>query len=375
MNIIHVVRQFHPSVGGLEDYVENLAHEQLSAGHEVQVFTLDSDFQTGETLVAREVCKGIQVRRFAWKGSQRYPVCSLDLKALDGADIVHVHAIDFIVDYLSLMKRLGRFASKLVVSTHGGFFHTSKNQRIKQLFFQSVTRFTLSGADAILSCSDNDHALFQQIAPRTQLVKNGTRLHKFGPVQATSRTNDMVYLGRFSSNKRLPWLIEAYAALSCPMGILKIIGRSKTGDAEALSALISRLGCGDRVTLVLDQTDEQIRQHLTTARYTVSASEYEGFGLGVVEMMSYGLLPFLADQPPSFIDFVRGAGCGRLFAHDVQAFEQAYLLLTHGWSETAAVRAQTYAEQFSWPAVAKDIMAVYQGTLESDIDGTSEGAI
>lgn len=375
MNIIHVVRQFHPSVGGLEDYVENLAHEQLSAGHEVQVFTLDSDFQTDEQLPAHEVCKGIPVRRFAWKGSQRYPVCSLDLKALDSADIVHVHAIDFIVDYLSLMKRLRRFHGKLVVSTHGGFFHTNKNQRLKQLFFRTITRFTLSGADAILSCSDNDHALFQQIAPRTQLIKNGTRLRKFGQVDATRRTHDMVYLGRFSSNKRLPWLIQAYAQLNCPMGLLKIIGRSKTGDAEALAALIEQLGCGERVQLVLDQSDEQIRQHLTTARYTVSASEYEGFGLGVVEMMSYGLLPFLADQPPSFIDFVQGAGCGRLFAHDLQSFEQAYLLLTHGWSETAALKAQAYAEQFSWPAVAKEIMAVYQNTLAADIDGTREGVI
>lgn len=363
MKIIHVVRQFRPSVGGLEDYVENLAREQLSAGHQVLVITLDTDFQTGETLPVRASYDGVDVQRVSWSFSQRYSLCRLDMATLNAADIVHVHAIDFFVDYLAAMKRLGALTAALVVSTHGGFFHTEKNQRLKQLFFRTITRATLAKADAVLSCSTNDQALFSSISDQAQLINNGIRLQKFGELKAAEQGDDIVYLGRFSSNKRMHWLIEAYAALGNPRGLLKIIGRSKTGDIESLVALIERLGCADRVQLVLDVSDDIIARHLCTARFTVSASEYEGFGLGVVELMSYGLVPLLSSAPPSFTDFVRDSRSGQLFDYRFEDFERAYEALITQWSPEAAQGARHYAEQFSWVSVAKDIQTVYEHVL------------
>jgi len=35
--IVHVVRQFHPGVGGLENFVDQLARRQADAGHKVRV--------------------------------------------------------------------------------------------------------------------------------------------------------------------------------------------------------------------------------------------------------------------------------------------------------------------------------------------------
>jgi alpha-1,3-mannosyltransferase len=363
VNIIHIVRQFRPSVGGLEDYVENLAREQLAAGHQVLVITLDTDFQTGETLPARASYAGVDVQRVSWRFSQRYSLCRLDMATLNAVDLVHVHAIDFFVDYLSAMKRLGTLTAPLVVSTHGGFFHTEKNQRLKQLFFRTVTRATLARADAVLSCSTNDQALFSTISKQAQLINNGIRLQKFGALEAAEQGDDIVYLGRFSSNKRMQWLVEAYAALRNPRGQLKIIGRSKTGDTATLAALIQRLGCADRVQLILDVSDEVIARHLSTARFTVSASEYEGFGLGVVELMSYGLVPLLSSAPPSFNDFVRDSRSGQLFDYRFEDFERAYEALIAQWRPAAAQGALRYAEQFSWVSVAQDIQAVYEQVL------------
>ena len=44
MFIVHVVRQFHPGVGGLESVVHELASAQVGAGHRVRVVTLDRLF-------------------------------------------------------------------------------------------------------------------------------------------------------------------------------------------------------------------------------------------------------------------------------------------------------------------------------------------
>ena len=45
MLIVHVVRQFAPSVGGLEDVVRELSRRQLESGFAVRIVTLDRTFR------------------------------------------------------------------------------------------------------------------------------------------------------------------------------------------------------------------------------------------------------------------------------------------------------------------------------------------
>jgi alpha-1,3-mannosyltransferase len=369
MKIAHVVRQYYPSVGGLEDYTYNLAIEQRAKGHDVVVITLNTDFQTGEQLPAVDQYMGIEIRRVPWRGSMRYPIATLDLDLLNSMDLVHVHAVDFFIDYLSLMKRLGRLQATLVLCTHGGFFHTQKHQWLKKLFFNTVTRFTLSGVDGVICNSTNDQAVFEKIFARCVMVNNGIRLKKFGEGNGgpVATTDDLIYLGRFSSNKRLAWLIEAYAGLASPSGLLKIIGRSKTGDAQQLQALIDKLDCGARVKLLLDIDDAAIADAIISAKATVSASAYEGFGLGVVELMSYGLIPFLSTDPLSFGDFVRDSEAGVTFEVGADNFDIQYQKLIANWSSATAANAAHYARRFSWTAVSEEIFNVYESTLEKSV--------
>ena len=75
MFIVHVVRQFHPGVGGLENVVHELASAQVSAGHRVRVVTLDRLFNGAnrQRLPATETLDGIEIVRIPYFGSSRYP--------------------------------------------------------------------------------------------------------------------------------------------------------------------------------------------------------------------------------------------------------------------------------------------------------------
>ena len=110
MLIVHVVRQFHPGVGGLETVVRELASAQVKAGHRVRVVTLDRLFNVAgrQKLPAREVLEGIEIIRIAYFGSTRYPLAFSALRHVRDADLVHVHAIDFFSDYLAWTKPLAR---------------------------------------------------------------------------------------------------------------------------------------------------------------------------------------------------------------------------------------------------------------------------
>jgi alpha-1,3-mannosyltransferase len=76
MRIVHIVRQFHPAIGGLEGVVEALATAQVRKGHTVRVVTLDRIFNTpkAERLPRLERLNGIEIVRVPYFGSQRYPI-------------------------------------------------------------------------------------------------------------------------------------------------------------------------------------------------------------------------------------------------------------------------------------------------------------
>ena len=166
MNIVHVVRQFHPAVGGIESVVQELASAQVSAGHRVRVITLNRLFKTMQdgVLPARDEIGGAEIVRVPFFGSPRYPLAFSAINFIRDADIVHVHAIDFFFDYLAWSKPLHR--KKLVVSTHGGYFHTQYAARLKRLYFFTITRLSLAWYNGVAAVSVADHDLFGRILKR-----------------------------------------------------------------------------------------------------------------------------------------------------------------------------------------------------------------
>ena len=238
MRIVHVVRQYHPSYGGLEDFVRNLVSVQQRDGHAVSVVTLNTNFQNDQVLHAHEVIDDVPVYRVSHIGSKRYQIAPSVRHYVTTADIVHVHAVDFFIDYLSLLKRFGMFKGKLILSTHGGIFHTQSFYRLKQLFFRSVTPFSLSQTDAVAASSYSDRDLFAPIARNLEVVENGVRFRKFGDAEIDAAANGFLYVGRFSENKNLVNLVRWFAAAAASDDSLHlfIAGRTDGGNYDDVVA-------------------------------------------------------------------------------------------------------------------------------------------
>ena len=239
MQIVHVVRQFHPAVGGIESVVLELAAAQIAAGHSVRIVTLDRLFNAADArkLPARERIVGAQVVRIPFFGSSRYPIAPAVLRHLGDADIVHVHAIDFFFDFLAWTKPLHR--KRLVVSTHGGFFHTHYAARLKRLYFATVTRLSLTWYDGVAAVSVADRELFGRLRRRGVVcIENGANVAKYANAGAPAPVKTIAWIGRFAANKRLDRLIAFVAALRRLDGewTLKIAGRPWDLAASAKSS-------------------------------------------------------------------------------------------------------------------------------------------
>lgn len=365
LRIVHVVRQFAPGVGGLETYVAALAEAQRAQGHHVSVVTLDRVFAgDGARLPARETIEGVPVRRIGFVGPERYPLAPRLLAAIAEAEIVHVHAVDGLLDLLAWTRAVHR--KRLVLSTHGGFFHTGFARRSKHVFFHTVTRASLRNVAAVLASSEQDHRLFAPLSPgKTLLIENGVVIERFRGL-ARPGAKRIIYFGRLAPNKGLDRLIGWFAALHAhdPEWTLVIAGRPMGVEIATLRAATVRAGVGDAVAIHEAPDDEALRALIAECDVYACASRYEGFGMAAVEAVAAGLYPVLSPIPAfartkarigfgSLVDF-KAAPDPAPFLRELAAFQAA--------PPPIAVVDDLLAP-FMWRGVAAAIEAAYLRVL------------
>ena len=366
LSIVHVVRQFHPGIGGMEECVLQLARYQQRDGHGVRVVTLDTIFDeaTATKLPHHDAIDGIEIRRVGWKGSKRYPVAPGVLRHLHGADIVHVHGVDFLFDYLALTKPIhGR---TLVLSTHGGFFHTQFAGKMKLRYFATVTRTAMRAYAGTGASSQQDYDRFLQIRPRNlRLIENGVSLDKFrGLADPSART--MLYFGRLAPNKGLfdllPWFAQARSI--DPAWRLVIAGKPMGVEPGELRDRAAAAGFAEAVEVVVTPSDSEIADIVRRSSVYVSASSYEGFGLAAIEGASAHLYPVL-NAIPAFERTIETMGFGRIVDFTDSASGAAF---AHDWTTIArpdsAALDSLLDARFGWPGHVDAFYDLYRAAAK-----------
>ncbi len=368
MKVVHIVRQFAPSIGGLEDSVQNLATGLKALGHDIRIVTLDRIFNEPETaLPARSEVAGLPVERIPYRGSKRYPVAPSVLAHVRDADLVHVHAIDFFFDYMAWTRPL--HGKPMVASTHGGFFHTEYAATAKKVWFQTITRSSSRAYRALICGSDNDAATFRRIAAgKVDMIQTGVNVGKLADAASPEHRRTLIYFGRLSPNKQIGRLFPLLAQLRAvdPEWRLILAGSVWDMKLEQLQGEMAAAGVTDHVRHVDKPSDEQLRTLIGQASYFVSASSYEGFGITAVEAMSAGLMPVLS-AIPTFRDLIERTGDGVLFdPGDPRGAAEKVLECSRRFEERqdgTRSHMKEVAAAYAWPAVAARFDRKYREVL------------
>lgn len=367
INVTHVVRQYLPSIGGMEEVVRNIARHQLRQGHKAtRIITLDRLFRnTDELLPARELIDGVEIIRLPYRGSSRYPLCPAVLKHLGDSELIHVHGVDFFYDFLAATKWLHK--RPLVLSTHGGFFHTSFASRSKLAYFNTVTRLSSSAYSKVIATSANDGQLFGRIMTpsKLQVIENGVDIEKYADQAAPSLQPTLIYFGRWSSNKGLLAALDLFAALhrQQPQWRLIIAGREYDHSCAELQQKVDSMHLQNAVTLAPNPSDAEIRALIQQASYFLCLSRHEGFGIAPIEAMSAGLTPVLSDIPP-FRRLIEESGLGFLTPLGTSpegAITSLQRLHEQGDNayQTRRAAAMRFSQRYAWPQVADRYLALY----------------
>lgn len=358
MRVLHVVRQYEPAIGGMEIYVKDMIADQQKLGCECEVLTLNTVFQSDrDTLSAHETLNNIKIHRVGFKGKRTFFIPLVKPSFFKHYDIVHVHNTDMFFDYVGLICRWLKIPA--FATTHGGFFHTKNFSVIKQLYFNTITRFSSTHYKAIFASSTNDFELFKNKNRQLLLTPNAiTPLGDF-----TASGDDFIYIGRLAHHKNVDHLIETFSILTQRDDFksnLHIVGPEWDVKRTDLRSQADNLGISDRVIIHGFVDQKEMHVILKQCGYFVSASSFEGFGMSMLEGMSVGLIPFVHPNG-SFRDLINQGKIGQII--DYSQPEAAALVITEELNKaTPETRqaARKFAALFSWRELAAKTVDTYK---------------
>jgi glycosyltransferase involved in cell wall biosynthesis len=242
-------------------------------------------------------------------------------------------------------------------------------QRLIYRFTHQLALNTARLTIAVSRSTKNDLQRFFRIDPdRVVVVHEGVDAH-FRPTsraeidrarQAYALPDRYVlYFGSNKPHKNIPRLVEAFATSGIRDEVLVIAGHWDGRYPEAKQA-VERLGLQDTVRFIGPVQDADLPALYGGAELFVFPSEYEGFGLPVLEAMACGVpvvcsnrssLPEVADDAALLCD-----------PHDVEALARTIAQAATDREMRADLRQRGLARaaQFSWERAAAQTRDVYR---------------
>lgn len=388
MKVAQVATRYPPGPGGVERHVAELAPRLAVLGHEVDVFTTDlyREFPwepLPSTVPRRERTPFGTVNRLrAWSlpGELHYTFFRGLGRALARTRPTLIHAHTYGTHQVAVARRYHRSTgTPYVVTAHfhpiwsieGGWLR----RRLRSFYDRRLAGRVLADAARIIVQTKEEERLLRSLPisiPPTTIIPPGyTPLPApaDGDVSFAERYGIpgpfALFVGRLASNKGLPELIEAFAPLARrdPTATLVLAGED-TGMAGAVDERVHRLDLGDRVRRIgFVAEDRLLASAYHEARVTVLPSEYEAFGLVLLESLSQGT-PVVASRVGGIPEVIEDGKAGLLVPpRDSGALTEA---LERVWADPELARRMgswgraEVVPRYTWESVAARIDTVYR---------------
>jgi glycosyltransferase involved in cell wall biosynthesis len=292
-----VASSFAPHVGGVEEHVRHVARELMTAGHSVEIWTVDRGEHLGQRVVdgltvqylpsplpARSMRALLSYAAHGPSAWMRW----VGVQRAFRPDILHVQCFGPNGLYALALHR--RFRTPLVVSSHGETFADDHAIFDESALLRAGLRGALVRATATTGCS---RFVLNHLAGNFGLsggvvVPNGVDQDVASCTRETWRAPYAFAVGRLGRQKGFDLLLSAYAASSLPrQGVRLIIG----GDGPERTALEEQrrgLGLDLMVALPGRLSAEEVAGAMAGAVAVVVPSRVEAFGIVALEAWRSG---------------------------------------------------------------------------------------
>lgn len=371
LKILSITPTYFPEIGGIESLVRELATRISRGGTQVDVAHISANhaaFSVSEM-------DGINVYRVPVTGNRLVGYARGLGRLASGYDLLHVHDPQLMLLTGNVILQCRDIPA--IMSSHGGFRHTGQHQAFKQLHERFLMRRLLRHYRKVLAGSDSDMTYFSAFSDNVEKNEPGVNFSKFASGRSIGAPDPTrwIYWGRWSRNKRIDAVIDT-VAMARDNGIaidLLIAGPDFDKLGGSLQAKIDALGLGDSIRMHPYIEDAALMQELQQRTVFITGSEYEGFGIGIVEAMAAGKIVVCRDIQP-INGFVDKSETGFFLEFDNGPKDLATVReitrLDAARCETMAAAAQHKAKRYDWESVALQFAEHYAKALcGQDQDG------
>lgn len=286
MKITLLLRYF--TIGGLERVVSSLANGYAKLGCDVQIIVLSKGKRNS---LITEIDARVKVVFLSGNVINKIN----QLRKLTVGRIVHIHFGD---GKIYPLIRIGLLDRKVVVTCHSVYSH-KRNHILNFIdrLFSLQTKRVIAVSDAVRDFCVNEVKMQKN---KVVVIRNGIELVDEKEEIKDNESLNIISLASLYPHKNHIFLIRALSRFkkhyNIPFKLYMI------GDGPCMSDLYleaTRLGLKDNIIWygAIWQKD-LVKEIIKRADVFVSASQYEGFPISILEGMSYGLPMILSNIPP-----------------------------------------------------------------------------
>ena len=381
MKILQGCVRYPPAPGGAETVVKAYSEGLRDLGHDVEVVT--TDLYTETPFVKKKmpsVVNGINVTRhkaYTVSGEAHYVLAPGMVQSFlsKNADIIHTHSYGYFQNHAGWIRE--RFQSTpWVITPH---FHPSwsmwggsKRKTLREFYDTVIGKGTLEAADLITCVSKHERdMLVSEIGLKEDNIKiiyNGINWADWSSVPnkevfrkqyPTVSEKFVLFAGRLATNKGLSDLISAMQLIDKKSVDLVItgadmgLGKQLEKEASGKGVTMHRLGHID---------DETYRSVLSAAEMLVLPSEYEAFGIVLLEAAA-AKTPVIGTNVGGIPEAMSPGNNGLIVEYnDVNNLAKsiAILLEDEKMSREMGKSGREWAKKFSWESIVKEIEHEYK---------------
>lgn len=358
--------EYPPCWGGVGKHVQNLCRRI------VPIVDLSLVTATYEKPIERFYVKNlakIRVKSFPLLLCQY--LVGLWHQKYGSTDLTHIH-----VPHAFLSKGCGKIVSTFHV-VWSEYSRALEHQRPLSMFdlqFPALNRRLASAERRLARKSEAVIAVSQSVRDelirhygveeeKIRVIHNGVAADQYRP--SLERMNTILYVGRQTAHKGLPYLLKAFAtfAKNHPEYQLVLVGERLEGGIDPfLIRYAERLGITRKVRFTGRLPEPQLRTIMGRARCLVLPSLAESFGMTVLEAMA-SETPVVATNVGGIPEVVTNARNGLLVppadSHAI-ASSLSRIASDAEFSAKLVQEARRTAREFSWDRVAQKNIQVYR---------------
>lgn len=376
MNIAIFASAFHPSLGGVEELVRQLAHAYTRRGLKPIILTN----RWPRDLPSHEMFEGLPLYRLALRspgGTRRdnlvyaltRPFVEAQMRAIlrrHDVSLLHVQCVSAAARFALQAQRQLRLP--LVVTLQGELTMDASRLFERSPSARQLMHDALREAHAITACSGQTlaeaEAFFgQPFGDRGSVIYNGIRLAEFENVAPHREKRPYIFaIGRHVKQKGFDVLLHAFAAASQNGTDHDLVLAGDGKERSNLEKLAAELNLGERVRFVGRLEHEEAVRYFAGCSFFVLPSRHEPMGIVNLEAMAAGKA-VVASKVGGVPELVIEGETGLLVPGGDSAFLSlalAKLMTDDDLRARLGAAGALRAQKFDWDALAAQYLAVYQ---------------